>query len=86
MTPTPFTVHIGDDTLSDLQARLQRVRWPDEIPGSNWQYGADLTYLRTLVDYWRDQYDWRQHEATLNGFGFGVIGKEDFDREGRLFN
>ena len=65
MTPTPFTVHIGDDVLSDLRARLERVRWPDEIPDAGWQYGADLTYLRTLVDYWRDRYDWRQHEATL---------------------
>ena len=68
MRPTPFTIHIGDDVLSDLRARLERVRWPDEIPDAGWQYGTDLTYLRTLVDYWRDQYDWRQHEAALNRF------------------
>lgn len=35
MTPTLFNVqigHIGDDILSDLQAHLERVRWPEEIP------------------------------------------------------
>ena len=41
------------------------MRWPDEIePG--WNYGVDLQYLRSFVDYWRDEYDWREHEAALN--------------------
>ena len=68
MEPTSFTIHIADDILTDLRERLARVRWPDEIPGADWQYGTDLTYLRSLVEYWHDQYDWRQHEARLNGF------------------
>ena len=68
MAPTPFTIRIPDDTLADLRARLDRVRWPDEIPGAGWQYGTDLTYLRQLVEYWRTQYDWRVHEARLNAF------------------
>ena len=59
MTPTPMTIQIAEDILTDLQARLARVRWPDEIPGAGWQYGTDLTYLRSLVAYWRQQYDWR---------------------------
>src|SRR4051794_29658523 len=69
MEPAPFTIHIPDETLADLYARLDRVRWPDEIPSAGWQYGADLTYLRPLVEYWRTQYDWRLHEAHLNAFG-----------------
>lgn len=28
--------------------------------------GASLPYLRGLADYWRNTYDWRKHEATLN--------------------
>jgi hypothetical protein len=31
----PFQVAVGDDVLDDLAARLRRVRWPDEIPGSS---------------------------------------------------
>lgn len=26
-----------------------------------------LSYLQELVDYWRTDYDWREHEAILNG-------------------
>lgn len=79
MTPTPFTIHIGDDILSDLQTRLARVRWPDEIPDAGWQYGAELSYLRTLVDYWRDTYDWRQHEAHLNTFEQFTVPLHDIE-------
>jgi microsomal epoxide hydrolase len=59
MEPTLFTIRISDAILADLRERLDRVRWPDEIPGADWQYGTDLTYLRQLVEYWRTQYDWR---------------------------
>ena len=64
----PFQLHVGDDVLSDLKARLTRVRWPDEVPDNHWKYGADLPYLKSLVEYWHDDYDWRKHEAKLNGF------------------
>ena len=67
-TPIPFQLYVGDDVLSDLKARLTRVRWPDEVPDNHWKYGADLPYLKSLVDYWRDGYDWRKHEAQLNSF------------------
>ncbi len=62
----PFTLRVSDDVLVDLRARLGRVRWPDEAPGGGWRYGTDLSYLKDLVAYWRDVYDWRQHEAELN--------------------
>ena len=67
-TPRPFTIHIPEEVLDDLRARLSRVRWPDEIPGTGWQYGSDLAYMKTLVGYWHEVYDWRKHEALLNGF------------------
>ena len=79
MAPTPFTIRIPDDTLADLRARLDRVRWPDEIPGAGWQYGTDLTYLRQLVDYWRTQYDWRVHEARLNTFQQFTVPLSEID-------
>ena len=66
--PTPFSLRVGDDVLGDLQTRLTRVRWPDEVPGNHWKYGTDLPYMRSLVDYWREGYDWRKHEAQLNRY------------------
>jgi len=66
MTPRPFTVRVPDEVLADLRTRLERVRWPDEIAGEGWRYGTSLAYMKELVAYWRDGYDWRAQEARLN--------------------
>jgi pimeloyl-ACP methyl ester carboxylesterase len=66
--PAPFTIAITDAALADLRARLERVRWPDENPGGGWDHGADPAFMKSLVAYWRESYDWRAHEATLNRF------------------
>lgn len=65
-TPRPFAIHVPDAALADLRQRLERTRWPDEVPDGGWRYGSDLTYMKALVAYWRDTYDWRVHEARLN--------------------
>jgi microsomal epoxide hydrolase len=66
LLPTPFTLHIPDDTLADLMERLARVRWPDEPPLEPWSTGTSLAYMQRLVDYWRSGFDWRAQEAALN--------------------
>ncbi len=45
----PFTVAIPDTALADLRARLDRTRWPDELPGVGWDYGIPLGYTRELA-------------------------------------
>ena len=64
----PFTIDVSQDVLDDLAVRLADTRWPDEIPGSGWDYGTDPAYLRELVEYWRTDYDWRAEERRLNEF------------------
>ena len=68
VAPRPFELAVPAGVLTDLKERLVRARWPDEIAGAPWHYGTDLRYLRDLCAYWRDQYDWRTHERTLNQF------------------
>ena len=63
-----FTIEVPDDVLGDLQRRLRAARWPDPAPGEPWAQGTDLDYLRDLVAYWRDGFDWRQQERRLNGY------------------
>ena len=58
MAITPFKVEVPDNVLQDLKERLARTRWPDEIPGSGWDYGSNLDYIKELVDYWRAKFDW----------------------------
>lgn len=64
----PFKIHVPDEVLLDLRERLGRTRFPGEIEGSGWDYGTKLAYLKQLITYWREQYDWRKHEAQLNRF------------------
>lgn len=67
-TIEPFHIAIEDAVLDDLRARLKATRYPDQIEGSGWDYGADLDPMRRIIEYWRDDYDWRRHEAELNGY------------------
>src|SRR5262245_15696699 len=64
----PFKVRVDEAVLTDLKARLDRARWPDAVDGAGWDYGVDLQYMKDLVAYWRDKYDWRAQEAAFNKF------------------
>lgn len=68
MPTEPFEIFILDSMLDDLKRRIADTRWPDEILGSGWDYGSNMGYVKELCDYWLHQYDWRKHEAFLNGF------------------
>lgn len=62
----PFALHTPQSELDDLYERLDRTRWPDELPGAGWSYGMPLGELRGLAGYWRHGYDWRAAESALN--------------------
>ena len=64
----PFRCEIPESVLDDLRERLARTRFPDEVNDENWSYGTDLSYLKELCAHWRDKFDWRAQEATLNAF------------------
>ena len=66
MSVRPFQVSIPKADLEDLQERLARTRWPDELPGVGWSRGVPLGHLKELAEYWQDGYDWREWEAKLN--------------------
>ena len=68
MPVQPFKIDVSDSVLEDLKARLERTRWPDELPGTNWDYGSNLDYVKELVEYWRTKFDWRAQEKLINSF------------------
>lgn len=62
----PFRMAIEDQVLHDLNDRLTRTRWPDQIAGTEWDYGVPVVYMKELVEYWRTKYNWREQEKRLN--------------------
>ncbi len=61
-----FQLSVPDSVLDDLRQRLLRTRLPDEPPLAPWSTGTSVAYLKKLLDYWRDAFDWRLQEAKLN--------------------
>ena len=64
----PFRIDVPQEDLDDLQGRLERTRWPDELPGGEWSYGMPVRYVKGLAERWRTSFDWRKVEARLNEF------------------
>src|SRR2546426_901616 len=65
---SPFTIQVPDRVLSDLRARIRSTRWPPGAPGAEWGQGTDFEYLKHLLGYWADGFDWRAQERELNRF------------------
>ena len=68
MQITPFTIRVPDAVLSDVTTRIRNTRWPPQAPGTAWAQGTDLDYLKRLLSYWADGFDWRAQERRLNEF------------------
>jgi len=68
MALEPFSIPFSQNAVDDLRDRLGRTRWPDEVPGTAWEYGFDLAFLKDLCDYWRDQFDWKAQVERLSTF------------------
>ena len=66
--PVPFKLHVPDAQLDTLRQRLGATRFPDQAPGPDWAYGADVAYMQGLIEHWRAGFDWRAQEALLNTF------------------
>ncbi|MCW2916859.1 MAG: putative hydrolase [Actinomycetia bacterium] len=77
----PFRIEIPQADLDDLNDRLARTRWANELPQSEvtdgvqkgpaapgWEYGVPLSYIENLMEHWREKYDWRDWEAKMNAF------------------
>lgn len=63
-----FSANISQEVLDDLKARIKNTRWTDEIIGSKWNYGANLSYMKELADYWLHEFDWRKVENEINAY------------------
>ena len=68
MSARPFEIAIPEPALQDLRERLARARFATDFANDDWAYGTNGAYLRELVDYWLDGFDWRAQEAAMNAY------------------
>ncbi|MFL0252883.1 epoxide hydrolase family protein [Clostridium neuense] len=63
-----FHIKVSDEILDDLKYKLEHVRWPDELEGLGFERGTEINYLKSLISYWKEKFDWRSQEKELNRF------------------
>ena len=65
---TEFRCRISQSAIDDLRSRLRLTRWTDEILNSEWNYGAKLSYIKELTEYWLTEFDWKKTEDEINSY------------------
>lgn len=63
-----FVLDIKQDIIDDVKNRLRNSRISKDIENDNWRYGTEESYLRELIHYWINNYDWKLHEKEINKF------------------
>jgi len=71
-------IELAQSHLDDLKAKLNLTRWPDEIDGSGWTYGASMSYMKDLTSYWLNYFDWRKSEKEINKYGNYIADIDGF--------
>ena len=56
----PFKIEIDASVLADLRSRILQTRWPEQVPGTGWDQGTNLDYLRRILAYWAGGFEWPQ--------------------------
>src|SRR5258708_34016902 len=64
-----FVVSIPQNTIDDLKSRLRETRWPTDIDEKDDYYGTSQAYVKDLVRYWLEEFDWGEAEKKLNEWG-----------------
>jgi pimeloyl-ACP methyl ester carboxylesterase len=64
----PYKIDVPRDSLDDLKDRLRRTRFFDDPDNEEEYYGISTAYLKPLVEYWADGFDWRAQEKRLNSY------------------
>lgn len=64
----PYRIDVSQDVLDDLKDRLKKTRFFDDLDNEEEYYGISTAYLKPLVEYWAEGFDWRAQEKRLNSY------------------
>lgn len=63
----PFKISVEEKMLHELKAKLKATKYSKPLfNAGDWTRGTPPSYLKELVDYWHDTFDWRKAEKMLN--------------------
>ncbi|MDR1357200.1 MAG: epoxide hydrolase [Tannerellaceae bacterium] len=64
-----FTISVHDKELGELNKKLASVKFPrEEHFEGNWNLGINSPEFGKLINYWLNEYNWKEHESQLNRF------------------
>lgn len=63
-----YQIDVSQEALDDLKERLVKTRFFDDLDNGEEYYGISTAYLKPLVEYWADGFDWRAQEKRLNTY------------------
>ena len=63
-----FILNIKQDVLNDINYRVKNSRVSNDFGNKDWKYGTEETYLKELINYWSNHYDWKKQEKEINKF------------------
>ena len=64
----PFKINVSQDVLDDLKSRLKNTRFAPDLNNEDMYYGLSTSYMKDLVSYWLNQFDWKKAEKEINSF------------------
>ena len=59
---------VPEEILTLLKDRIVNRTSAPSFPKSKFKYGFNVEYHNTLMDYWSNDYQWRQWESKINEF------------------
>ena len=65
----PFQISVPESRLKRLHAKLALIDFPSELESDTavpWSRGPPTYTIKTLTEYWRNDFDWRKAEKSLN--------------------
>ncbi|KAL1131024.1 hypothetical protein AAG570_012262 [Ranatra chinensis] len=68
-TIKPFKIKFSETMVQDLLRRLQNTReLTPPLEGAGFQYGFNSDYLKSIINFWKTEYNFQERETFLNQY------------------
>ncbi|XP_024104411.1 epoxide hydrolase 1 isoform X4 [Pongo abelii] len=75
----PFKVETSDEEIHDLHQRIDKFRFTPPLEDSCFHYGFNSNYLKKVISYWRNGFDWKKQVEILNRYPHFKTKIEEFN-------